>query len=469
MQKLWGGRFAEKTACLLEYFNSSLSFDKELYQEDIQGSMIHAEMLAKQGIITQKEYEDIIKGLAQIKQEIEDGAFSFDISLEDIHMAIETRLIALIGDSGKKLHTARSRNDQVALDFRIYVLKNNILIKKLLLDVAKTMLDIAQEHTETLMPGMTHLQHAQPINLAYHLVAYICMFKRDIQRLNDDYKRNNYCPLGSAALAGSPHNIDRHFVAEKLGFIAPSINAMDSVSDRDFVLDFHYSLSMIALHISRLAEELILWNSSEFSFITINDSHATGSSIMPQKKNPDIAELLRGKSGRVFGNLVALLVVMKGLPLAYNKDTQEDKEGLIDSIAHINMALKILKSLLLNITFNKDNMLQMCKKGHLSATDLADFFVSALQIPFREAHHITGTIVAYAEKNHRDITELNLEDLCKICPQIPQQFLQKALKVLDLKHSMNSRQSFGGTSTKTTQEQINILKQWLKEEESCHL
>ncbi|MDE7316768.1 MAG: argininosuccinate lyase [Helicobacter sp.] len=466
MQKLWGGRFEQKSAALLDSFNASLDFDKELYAQDIQGSKIHARMLAKQGILTDAEASAIIAGLEAIAEQIQNGAFVFDIAHEDIHMAIESALIERIGDVGKKLHTARSRNDQVALDFRLYVLQKNLAIRELLFALLDSIVSLAKVHTTTLMPGMTHLQHAQPVNLGFHLMAYSFMFWRDIVRLSDDYVRNNYCPLGSAALAGSPYPIDRDFTAQNLGFAAPTANAMDSVSDRDFALDMHYSLSMLAMHISRFAEELVVWSSSEFGFVRFSDAYATGSSIMPQKKNPDVAELLRGKTGRIYGNLMALLVVMKGLPLAYNKDTQEDKEGLFDSVRTMELSLRILKELLETSTFCTENMHKACAKGHLCATDLADFLVRT-GIAFRDAHHITGKVVAFAESNHLDISELSAQQLCALDSRIP----ADAVQALSLQSSMNARNCFGGTATSRVIEQITLLEnqlasakeQWQKE------
>ena len=469
MQKLWGGRFEQKSAALLDSFNASLGFDKELYAQDIQGSKIHARMLANQGILTDSEASAIVEGLESIAAQIQGGAFVFDIAHEDIHMAIESALIARIGDVGKKLHTARSRNDQVALDFRLYVLQKNLHIRELLFALLDAIVSLAKAHTATLMPGMTHLQHAQPVNLGFHLMAYASMFWRDIVRLGDDYHRNNYCPLGSAALAGSPYPIDRDFTAHSLGFVAPTANAMDSVSDRDFALDMHYSLSMLAMHISRLAEELVLWSSSEFGFVRFSDAYATGSSIMPQKKNPDVAELLRGKTGRVYGNLVALLVVMKGLPLAYNKDTQEDKEGLFDSVQTLEISLQILKELLLTSTFDVEKMRKACAKGHLCATDLADFLARS-GIPFRDAHHITGKVVAFTESQQLDISELSAQQLCALDSRIP----AGAAAALNLQASMNARDCFGGTATRRVEEQIAHMqgllagaKQLWQKESAC--
>lgn len=457
-QKLWGGRFSASAAKILDEFNASLPFDKKLYKQDILGSQTHAKMLAKCGILTQSEAEKICEGLEQVKEEIERGEFEFILSDEDIHMAVEKRLTQIIGEVGKKLHTARSRNDQVALDFRLFVLDSNRHLRALILELINTLLEIAKQHTQTMLPGMTHLQHAQPVNFGFLMCAYMSMFVRDFERLESSFKRNNYCPLGAAALAGTPYATDRFFTAKALGFIAPTLNATDSVSDRDFALDFLYDCSMVAMHISRLAEELVLWSSYEFRFITLSDAYSTGSSIMPQKKNPDVPELLRGKSGRVYGNLLSLLVVMKGLPLAYNKDTQEDKESVFDSFETLDIALRILNDTLKTMTINVDSMLKACKRGHLSATDLADFLVQTCGIPFREAHHITGKAVAFAESLNKDLSELTREELCSVDSRIP----QDAHKSLDLMASMNSRNSYGGTSTQATKTQIDSLEAWLQ-------
>lgn len=457
MAKLWGGRFQKESSKLLEQFNASLPFDYKLWKYDILGSKTHAKMLNKIGILDSKELESIINGLDSIAAKIEAGDFVFDIADEDIHMAVEKALIENIGEVGKKLHTARSRNDQVALDFRMYVLDSNQQIQDLIKKLMQTLLEIAEKHTEDIMPGMTHLQHAQPINFGFHLVAWCANLKRDLERLSDSYKRNNYLPLGSGAMAGTPYKNDREMMAKELGFIAPTLNAMDSVSDRDFALDLLYDLSMVAMHISRMAEELVLWSSYEFRFIKLSDDYATGSSIMPQKKNPDVPELLRGKSGRVFGNLFGLLTVMKGLPFAYNKDTQEDKEGVFDSVETLKISLEILDAMLENMEVCSENMLKMAQIGHLSATDLADFLVRECGVPFREAHHITGRVVAYAEDKGVDISQLNEEEILALDTRI-----KKGVKeVLCLKTSMNARDSLGGTASIQTQSQIQILKKYL--------
>ena len=457
MKKLWGGRFQEASTKLLDEFNASIPFDYKLWRYDIAGSKVHAKMLHKIGVLSLEEMESIHQGLDTIAGRIEHGDFVFDISDEDIHMAIESALIAEIGEVGKKLHTARSRNDQVALDFRLYVLEENKNIQKLIASFMRTLLDIASEHTESIMAGMTHLQHAQPINFGFHLVAWCANLKRDLERLESSYKRNNYLPLGSGAMAGTPYGNDREMMARELGFLAPTLNAMDSVSDRDFALDLLYDLSMLAMHISRFAEELVLWSSYEFRYIMLADAYATGSSIMPQKKNPDVPELLRGKSGRVFGNLFALLVVMKGLPFAYNKDTQEDKERVFDSVDSMKISLEILRELVRTMSVSKENLEKMAQVGHLSATDLADFLVRECGVAFREAHHTTGRVVAYAESQNKDISMLEEEEILALDSRIK----QGVKAVLNLRASMDARDSLGGTASSQTRAQIEILKEWL--------
>ncbi len=459
MEKMWSGRFAKGAAALLDEFNASIMFDQKLYAEDIEGSIAHATMLAKQEILSEEELESIKQGLSQIKEEIETGKFEWNISDEDLHMAIEKRLTQLIGDSGKKLHTARSRNDQVATDFRRYVLKANKNIIIGIKALMEAILQVAQKHTGTLLPGMTHLQHAQPINFGFHLGAYLSMFKRDIERFESSYARNNISPLGCAALAGTPHDIDRAHSAELLGFDEVSVNCLDTVSDRDFALEILFNISTMMMHISRLAEEMILWSSYEFKFIELSDEYSTGSSIMPQKKNPDVPELLRGKTGRVYGALVGLLTVMKGLPLAYNKDTQEDKEGVFDAVETAYISLEILKETIATMKVNEDKMLQACKKGHLSATDLADYLVEKCAIPFREAHHITGRAVARAEELGIDLSDIEYKELKAIDERIG----EDVMPYLSIKNSMNARTSQGGTASKRTQEQLEYFKNFLKE------
>lgn len=457
-KKIASARISKESSRLLKELNNSLPFDKLLYKEDIQGSLAHAFMLSSQGIISKDDHELIERGLNEILSEIENGTFSLDRDDEDIHMAIEGYLTTKIGDAGKRLHTARSRNDQVALDFRLYVQKNSLILAKLLIENIKTLIDIASKNTTTLLPGMTHLQHAQPINFGYHMMAYASMFKRDHERFMSSYDRNNYSPIGCAALAGTPHPIDRDITAKKLGFLEPTLNCLDTVSDRDFALEILFNISTMMMHISRLSEELILWSSSEFRWITLDDRHATGSSIMPQKKNPDIPELLRGKTGRVNGNLIGLLTVMKGLPLAYNKDMQEDKEGVFDSVKTATLSLKALNEMMALLKVNEENMARACMVGHLSATDLADYLVKKIGMPFRDAYHIVGNVVNLAEEYSVDISELSLEQLQSIEPRIN----MDVLDILDNNASMNARTSKGGTATVRVEEQIESMREWLK-------
>lgn len=458
MQKLWEGRFSKASSSILEEFNASITFDNRLYKEDIRGSIVHASMLAKQGIIDDSERNLIIEGLLKIEKEIEEGSFTFHIRDEDIHMSIEKRLIELIGDTGKKLHTARSRNDQVAVDFRMYALKEQRVVCDLIVKLADTLLKKAEESIDVIMPGMTHLQHAQPINFGYHLLAYVSMLKRDVDRFISSIDRNNYSPLGCAALAGTTYPTDREYLAKELGFKAPTINCLDSVSDRDFVLEALFNISTLMMHLSRLSEELIIWSSYEFRFIEISDEYATGSSIMPQKKNPDVPELIRGKTGRCYGNLVSMLTVMKALPLAYNKDTQEDKEPLFDSIDTAKISLTILERVIESMSVNKEKMMEASLIGHLTATDLADYLVKAKNIPFREAHSITGKAVAFAERANKDVSMLTIKELKEIDSRIDGDALLHLLP----KNSMESRNSLGGTSTNQTKSQIAYFKEWIE-------
>jgi argininosuccinate lyase len=459
MQKMWSGRFKQSASSLLDEFNASIMYDRRLYREDIEGSVAHATMLQAQGILTADELESIKQGMAQVLNEIEHGKFEWKISDEDLHMAIEKRLTAIIGDAGGKLHTARSRNDQVATDFRRYVIRKNVEIAALIKELMEAVVVIAQKHTETLIPGMTHLQHAQPINFAFHLLAYASMFRRDIERFKSSADRNNVSPLGCAALAGTPHDVNRKMTAKELGFDSVSINCLDTVSDRDFALEILFNISTMMMHISRLSEEIIMWSSYEFGFVELSDEYATGSSIMPQKKNPDVPELLRGKTGRVNGNLISLLTVMKGLPLAYNKDTQEDKEGVFDSIDTAELSLNILREALKSMEVKADNMHSACQKGHLSATDLADYLVQHCDIPFRTAHFITGKAVARCEELGIDMSELSFEELHAIDERIDESVMPK----LQLLHSMNARTSEGGTATVRTLEQLIYFENYLKE------
>ena len=458
MKKMWDGRFNEASSELLEEFNASIFFDKELFKEDIAGSKAHAKMLGECGILDADDVAKIRAGLDQVLGEIERGEFAFSVSQEDIHMAVEGRLSQIIGkELGGRLHTARSRNDQVALDFRAYCQNRTKELATLVRELISVLASIASEHKDTLMPGFTHLQHAQPISLAFHLLAYAFAFKRDYERLLSSYERNNLSPLGSAALAGTPYPTRRELVASELGFSGITPNAMDSVSDRDFALELLFNISLIFTHASRLCEELILWSSQEFGYISISDAFSTGSSIMPQKKNPDVAELIRGKTGRVYGNLISLLTVMKGLPMAYNKDMQEDKEGVFDSVRTASTSLVILREMLKTTTWRKENMLKACKMGHLSATDLADYLVSAYNEPFRLAHNITGRLVALAESRGKDLSELSLEELKSVDPR----FDEGALSALSLEASKEARKSSGGTSNESVEKQLVLINDFL--------
>jgi argininosuccinate lyase len=448
-------------AQILDEFNASIMFDKELYAQDIKGSIAHSQMLCEQGVLTSDEQTAIETGLLQVKEEIESGNFEFTLATEDIHMAVESRLTEIIGEPGKKLHTARSRNDQVATDFRLYVQDKSVQLKNQLKQLVATFVDVASKHTTTLIPGMTHLQHAQPLNFGYHMLAYANMFKRDFERFESSYERNNYSPLGSAALAGTPHNIDRFSTCEKLGFSSPTNHAMDTVSDRDFALEILFNISTCMMHISRISEELILWSSYEFQFVRMSDEYATTSSIMPQKKNPDVPELLRGKTGRVYGNLISLLTVMKGLPLAYNKDTQEDKEGVFDSVKTAEISISILNEVIKTMIVNTDKMENACKIGHLTATDLADFLVQKQNMAFRTAYYITKDVVAKANELGKDISELNIDEIRSASEEL-KDVSEEIVMYLDLRNSMNSRNSYGGTSSIQTENQIKYFEQWLE-------
>ncbi len=459
-KKIASARISAESSRLLQELNNSLPFDKVLYREDIEGSRAHAYMLKEQGIISDEDYVKIDAGLSEILDDIENGKLKLDGDDEDIHMAIEGELTRRIGDAGKRLHTARSRNDQVALDFRLYVQNNTKAIAALLLENIKTLVDVAKENADVMLPGMTHLQHAQPINFGYHMMAYASMFKRDYERFMSSYRRNNLSPIGCAALAGTPHPIDRQITSERLGFDAPTLNCLDTVSDRDFALEILFNIATMMMHMSRLSEELILWSAAEFKWVTLSDRHATGSSIMPQKKNPDIPELLRGKTGRVNGNLVALLTVMKGLPLAYNKDMQEDKEGVFDSVRTALLSLQVLNEMIADMTVNKEAMEAACMVGHLSATDLADYLVKEQGLPFRDAYHITGSVVNLAEEKGVDISELTLDELQSIDERIG----EGVIALLDIRASMNARRSEGGTAAERTVDQIRFMEEWMSQE-----
>lgn len=448
--KLWGGRFNKETAKILEEFNGSINFDKRMYEEDIMGSIAHSKMLAKQDIIEKEEQLKIEDGLLQVLKEIKSGKFIFDLKDEDIHMAIEKRLIEIVGEVGGKLHTARSRNDQVALDIRMYLKKESKVIEELLVELLEGLVEIAKKNKDVIMPGYTHMQRAQPILFSHHMMAYYEMFKRDLERLNDSYKRLDVMPLGAGALAGTTYNIDRHFVAKELGFPEVTKNSLDTVSDRDFIIELNFIISMISMHMSRLAEEVIMWSTSEFSFVNLDDAYSTGSSIMPQKKNPDIAELIRGKTGRIFGNLMGILTVMKGLPMAYNKDTQEDKEGIFDSIDTIKISLIIFKEMLVTMKVNKKNMIKGIENGFINATDVADYLAKK-KLPFREAHRIVGELVVYCEVNKKRLSELTLKEF----KGFNELFEEDINKKISIEECVNERKSYGGTSIESVKVQID--------------
>ena len=439
--KLWGGRFSEGTASSVEAFTASIHYDCRLFRHDIAGSIAHARMLAKQGLINHEECDQIVGGLKEIEQEISENRFAFSQELEDIHMNIEKALVDKIGPAGAKLHTARSRNDQVALDMRLYLREQAKYLDSLLVNVQKAFVALARKYLGAVMPGYTHLQRAQPLLLSHHMLAYFEMFKRDRQRLEDCLKRINILPLGSAALAGTGLPIDREFVARELDFPSITANSMDTVGDRDFAVEFVSCCTLIQLHLSRLAEELVLWSSEEFHFIELADSFCTGSSIMPQKKNPDIPELIRGKSGRVVGNLMALVTMIKGLPLTYNRDLQEDKEPVFDTVDTVSRGLAITAELLANTKFNVEALEQATDAGFMTATDLADYLVLK-NIPFRQAHSIVGKAVAYCIAQKKDLADLSLEELKTFAEEIG----EEVFSVLSVKGSVDSRKSSGGTA-----------------------
>ncbi len=456
--KLWGGRFCAQTDEMTDDFNSSIRFDKRLYREDIEGSIAHTKMLEKQGIISPVDSKNIQEGLSKILKDIENGKVEFDVACEDIHMNIEKLLTDLIGKSGKKLHSARSRNDQVALDTKMYVKKELLNIKNLLLELEKVILNKAKENTKTIMPGFTHLQKAQPITFAHHILAYFEMFKRDISRLEDAYKRANTCPLGACALAGTTYNIDRNYTCELLGFETPALNTIDAVSDRDFVIETISCISFIMMHLSRFCEEIILWCSQEYNFVKLDDRYSTGSSIMPQKKNPDIAELVRGKCGRVYGNLTGILTVMKALPLAYNKDMQEDKEFLFDSVDTVKMCLEIFTKMFDTLVINKNAMLRSAKNGFLNATDVADYLTKK-GMPFRDTHKIAGELVFYCIQNSKNLEELTLDEFKRHC----ELFDADIYSAISLENCVENRKTLGAPSSEATEHVIKICKKYIKE------
>lgn len=451
VNQMWGGRFDLPPSELMQEINASLPYDRRLYAQDIRGSKAHAAMLAKQGILTAGEEAEIQKGLSLVLKEIEDGRFEFRRELEDIHMAVEARLKEIIGEVGGKLHTARSRNDQVATDMKLFVREECEKAIDLLKNLRLVLKRRAAENTETIMPGFTHLQVAQPISFGFYLHAYYEMFGRDIKRFENAFDVMNECPLGSAALAGTPFDTDRFFTAEKLEFKAPTKNALDSVSDRDFVLEYLSCASICAMHVSRLAEEMVVFSSQPFGFIKMPQEYTSGSSIMPQKCNPDATELMRAKTGRIYGSLTTLLTVMKGLPLAYSKDMQEDKECLFDACDTLVLALKVMTAVVEGLTVRAENMRQALEKGFPTATDLADWLVKKAGIPFREAHHITGQIVKYAEQNELRLMDVSLTQMQKICPQIT----QDVYTVLDVSSSLNARKSYGGAAPEQLRQRLD--------------
>ena len=456
--KLWGGRFKESTAPLVEEYTQSVDFDKNLYAEDIAGSRAHARMLAAQGILSPEEAEQIIQGLDQIQKEIEQGTFIWQKSLEDVHMNIEHRLTELIGPVGQKLHTGRSRNDQVALDFRLHVSKCLSLWQKNLVSLVSVLVEQAEKHIDTILPGYTHLRPAQPVSLAQHLLAYVQMFCRDCERVLEARKRVRVSPLGAAALAGTTYPLDPGMVADELGLDGIFFNSMDAVSDRDFVLEALFIGATIMIHLSRMCEEIILWANPGFGFIYLPDAFATGSSIMPQKKNPDVAEIMRGKTGRSVGNLISLMTTMKGLPLTYNRDLQEDKEPFLDTHKAVYMSLQIMARMMEEIKFNARAMNRALKEGFLNATELADYLVGK-GIPFRQAHHITGNIVAYAEKKGVGLEDLTIQEF----KQFSEEIEDDVYMALDFKQAVGRRETPGGTGPQSVYRQIKWARDWIRQ------
>ena len=454
--KLWGGRFTKSTDSFTDHFHSSISFDQRMYKEDITGSMAHVDMLGKQGVIPVEDAKLIHKTLLEILDDIENGKVVFDEKAEDIHMNVETILISRIGDVGKKLHTGRSRNDQVALDIRMYVKEQITDIRKLMLELIEALNNIAEANINTIMPGYTHLQRAQPVTLAHHVLAYCEMFKRDIERLDDTYKRTNVMPLGSGALAGTTYPLDRSMVADILGFAAITLDSMDGVSDRDFCVELLSTLSIIMMHLSRFCEEIILWSSHEFKFVELDDAYSTGSSIMPQKKNPDMAELIRGKTGRVYGDLMGMLTVMKGLPLAYNKDMQEDKEGVFDAIDTIKMCIPVFTNMIKTAVFKTDNMYNAAKGGFTNATDAADWLVKH-GVPFRDAHAILGQLVLYCINNNTSLEDLSLDEFKAISPV----FDETVYDAISVEKCVQARNIVGGPSPEYIKTLIQKNKEYL--------
>ncbi len=459
--KLWGGRFQKNTDNMVDDFNSSIRFDQRLHKHDIMGSIAHAGMLGKCNIIPQNESRLIQETLHQILNDIEEGRVEFLIDAEDIHMNVEKILIDRIGSVGKKLHTGRSRNDQVALDIRMYIKDEISAIKDMLINLEQALLTLSEKHLETIMPGYTHLQKAQPITFAHHMMAYFQMFKRDIERLNDSYKRTNIMPLGSGALAGTTYNFDRALVARELGFDDITQNSLDGVSDRDFVIELAGCISIIMMHLSRFSEELIIWSSHEFSFVEMDDAYSTGSSIMPQKKNPDVAELIRGKTGRVYGDLMALLTTMKSLPLAYNKDMQEDKEAIFDTIDTVKMCLPVFTKMIETMKVNDVNMYNGARGGFSNATDVADYLVRK-GLPFREAHEVVGKMVFYCIPNSKNLDDLTMEEYLGFSTI----FEEDIYEAISLQKCVDDRKLPGGPAKVAVMEAIHVGKEFLGKQSS---
>lgn len=457
MAQLWGGRFTKETDKLVYAFNASIGFDKRLFEQDIEGSLAHVAMLGKQGILSKEETREITEGLISIREDVKKGVLGIDENYEDIHSFVEAVLTERIGDAGKKLHTGRSRNDQVALDMRLYTRVQVETTEDLLTQLLKVLFRIMEENTDTYMPGFTHLQKAQPLTLAHHLGAYFEMFHRDRLRMRDIRARMNFCPLGAGALAGTTYPLDREYTAEWMGFDGPTLNSMDSVSDRDYLLEFISALSIVMMHLSRFSEEIIIWNSDEYKFIEIDDAYSTGSSIMPQKKNPDIAELVRGKTGRVYGDLMALLTVMKGLPLAYNKDMQEDKEAAFDAFDTVKDCIVLFTGMLDTIKFRKDRMAESAVRGFTNATDAADYLVGK-GVPFREAHSIVGKLVLYCIERNMSIDGLPLDEMQKISDK----FEEDIYEAVSLKTCVEKRLTVGAPGREAMEKVLEIYKGYLK-------
>lgn len=456
MAQLWGGRFTKETDKNVYLFNASINFDKRLYKQDIEGSIAHATMLSRQGIITEEEKDSIVKGLNDIRTELENGSLEITEEYEDIHSFVEAKLTERIGDAGKKLHTGRSRNDQVALDMKLYVRNAVDNTDSLVKELQEALLKIMEENLDTYMPGFTHMQKAQPVTLAHHIGAYFEMFIRDRSRLADIRKRMNTCPLGSGALAGTTYPLDRDFTAEFLGFDAPTGNSMDSVSDRDYIIEYLDALSIIMMHLSRFCEEIICWNSNEYRFVEIDDGFSTGSSIMPQKKNPDIAELVRGKTGRVYGALMGMLTTMKGIPLAYNKDLQEDKEGVFDAIDTVSECLEMFTGMVVTMKFRRDVMEESAKKGFTNATDAADYLVRK-GMPFRDAHSVIGRLVLECIDKDKSIEEMTLEEL----KEISSMFDEDIYEAVSMKTCVERRLTKGAPGHKVMAETVEAYKKYL--------